>query len=130
VLNDTYVTTDAGTGVVHQAPGFGEDDYRVCTTAGIIKPGDAVVPIDDDGKFTSDVPDYAGVYIKEADNAIMEELKARGRLLSKGTIKHNYPFCWRSQTPLIYRAFDCWFINVTELKSDLIEENTKTNWVP
>lgn len=125
VLNDTYVTTDAGTGVVHQAPGFGEDDYRVCIAANIIDAGNPLVPIDADGKFTKDVVDYAGQYIKDADSKIMEDLKARGRLLNKGTVKHSYPFCWRSQTPLIYRAFDCWFIKVTDIKDKLIEENKK-----
>ena len=116
VVSDTYVTNDAGTGIVHQAPGFGEEDYRVLVKHGLIQPGQAPVPIDDDGKFVSPVKDYEGIYIKDADNQIMTDLKARGRLLGKGTIRHSYPFCWRSQTPLIYRACDCWFINVTEIK--------------
>lgn len=96
-MNDAYVTADAGTGIVHQAPGFGEDDYRVCKAAGLITPEILpVVPIDADGKFTKEVVDYQGQYIKDADVKIMEDLKARGRLLNKSTIKHSYPFCWRS----------------------------------
>ena len=124
------MTTDAGTGVVHQSPGFGEDDYRCCIAHGLIKPGDAVIPVDQDGKFLPSVKDYAGQYIKDADKVIMADLKAAGRLVASGTIKHSYPFCWRSETPLIYRGFDCWFIKVTDIKQKLIEENHKTNWVP
>lgn len=88
------------------------------------------MPIDQDGKYLPIIKDYAGTYVKEADKPITAELKARGRLLMAGTIKHSYPFCWRSQTPLIYRGFDCWFIKVTDIKEKLIEENKKTNWVP
>jgi isoleucyl-tRNA synthetase len=116
VISDTYVTKDAGTGIVHQAPGFGEDDYQVCIRHGLIEQGDAPVPIDSDGKFTSKIPDYEGQYIKDADDKIMADLKTRGRVLNKSTVRHSYPFCWRSQTPLIYRAFDCWFIKVTDIK--------------
>ena len=114
------MTTDAGTGVVHQSPGFGEDDYRCCIAHGLIKPGDAVIPVDQDGKFLPSVKDYAGQYIKDADKVIMADLKAAGRLVASGTIKHSYPFCWRSETPLIYRGFDCWFIKVTDIKQKLI----------
>lgn len=71
VITDNYVTTDAGTGVVHQSPGFGEDDYRCCITHGLIKPGDAVIPVDQDGKFLASVKDYAGQYIKDADKVII-----------------------------------------------------------
>lgn len=130
VITAAYVSTDAGTGVVHQAPGFGEDDYQVCLKKGLIDAGDAPVPIDQDGKFTAKISTYQGQYIKEADKVIIADLKASGRLMASGTIKHSYPFCWRSQTPLIYRGFDCWFIRVTDIKKDLLEENTKTQWIP
>ena len=74
------------------------------------------MPIDFDGKFTDTVPDYKGLHIKEADNHIKEDLKKKGRVVSIGSIVHSYPFCWRSGTPLIYRAFDTWFIKVTDIK--------------
>ena len=96
VISDTYVTTDAGTGIVHQAPGFGADDYRVCLKHGLIESGKAPVPLNDDGEFVAPVTDYEGQYIKSADDKIMADLKARGRLLNKSTIVHSYPFCWRS----------------------------------
>ena len=97
---------------------------------GLIEPGKAPVPIDADGKFTEAVPDFKGVYIKEADNTIKERLKSEGRLVSAGTVIHSYPFCWRSNTPLIYRAFDTWFIKVTDIKEQLIENNKTSAWVP
>jgi len=130
VITADYVSTDAGTGVVHQSPGFGEEDYNACVKKGLIEPGKAPVPIDQDGKFLPIISGYAGRYIKEADKDIIAELKTRGRVLATGTIKHSYPFCWRSQTPLIYRGFDCWFIKVTDIKEQLLEQNTKTNWIP
>ena len=116
VVGASFVTSDTGTGIVHCAPGFGEDDYNACLSKGLIESGKAPVPIDFDGKFTEVVPDYKGLYIKEADPKIKEELKAKGRLVSAGSVIHSYPFCWRSQTPLIYRAFDTWFIKVTDIK--------------
>jgi isoleucyl-tRNA synthetase len=120
VIGADFVTSDAGTGIVHCAPGFGEDDYQACVKSGLIEQGKAPVPIDADGKFTETVSDYKGIYIKDADNQIKERLKAEGRLVSSGTIIHSYPFCWRSNTPLIYRAFDTWFIKVTDIKEQLI----------
>ncbi|KAL9652069.1 hypothetical protein ABK040_000410 [Willaertia magna] len=133
VVCDTYVTSESGTGIVHQAPGFGEDDYRVCVTNGIIKTGkDSFVPcpIDANGNFTSEVPDYQGLYIKDADKKIMEDLKERGRLLKKESIVHSYPFCWRSDTPLIYRTVTSWFVEVTKIKEQLLKNNDQSYWVP
>jgi isoleucyl-tRNA synthetase len=101
---------------VHCAPGFGEDDYASCLEKGLIENGKAPTPIDFDGKFTDPISDYKGIFIKDADNLIKDHLKAKGRIVSIGTIIHSYPFCWRSQTPLIYRAFDTWFIKVTDIK--------------
>lgn len=116
---------------MHCAPGFGEDDYKVCLEKGLIQQGGAPVPIDMDGRFTSTVGDFEGLYIKEADEKIMERLKAMKRLVVKGKVKHSYPYCWRSQTPLIYRAFDTWFIKVTDIKERLIKNNLEqTKWVP
>jgi len=116
IIPGDFVTTDAGTGVVHCAPGFGEQDYAVCLAQGLVKPGGLVMPMDADGKFLDTVPDYAGVYFKDADPLILKDLKAAGRLVASGTVVHSYPFCWRSQQPLMYRATDTWFIKVTEIK--------------
>lgn len=110
------MTSDTGTGIVHCAPGFGEDDYETCLKNGLIEAGKAVCPVDADGKLLDVVSDFKGLYVKDADEPIKEDLKSRGRLVSSGTIVHSYPYCWRSQTPLIYRAFDCWFIKVTDIK--------------
>jgi isoleucyl-tRNA synthetase len=105
VLCDKYVTDDSGTAVVHCAPAFGEDDYRVCMEAGVVQKGAALVcPVDASGKFTDEVKDWAGVYVKDADLDIVRTLKANGRLVHQGQIDHSYPFCWRSETPLIYKV--------------------------
>ena len=131
VLSDGYVTADAGTGVVHQAPGFGEDDNRVCLAHGVItKDGELVCPVDENGCFTPDVTLYAGRYVKACDDDICAHLKSVGRLVSKAAIVHSYPFCWRSDTPLIYRAVDSWFIKVEGMRKDLKEATAATHWVP
>ncbi|CAK8987930.1 Isoleucine--tRNA ligase [Durusdinium trenchii] len=131
VLNDTYVTSDSGTGIVHQAPAFGEDDYRVCMAAGIIEPGGFLpCPVDANGRFTDEVPDFAGEHVKAADKAIMNKLKEMGRLVTKNNIVHSYPFCWRSDTPLIYKAVPSWFLKLGPIKEQLIKNNNETYWVP
>jgi len=132
IVSDGYVSTEAGTCIVHQAPAFGEDDNRVCTGAGIIlKDGTGMVcPIDDDGRFTDEVPDFKGKHVKEADKDIKEKLKKEGKLVFNGTEVHNYPHCWRSDTPLIYRAIPSWFIKVEEMREKLIKNNNQTYWVP
>jgi isoleucyl-tRNA synthetase len=105
VVTDTYVTDDSGTGVVHQAPAFGEDDYRVCTTQGIIAKGAEVpCPVDNAGRFTAAVTDFEGMHVKEADKGILAAIKEAGRLVDLTSIVHSYPFCWRSDTPLIYKV--------------------------
>jgi len=130
VLAAPFVTSDTGTGVVHCAPGFGEEDYKACTAKGLIDPGSPPCPVDDNGFLQDPVSDFKGLYIKDADKKIIEMLKANQRLVSNETAKHSYPFCWRSQTPLIYRAFNTWFIKVTEIKEELLENNMKAKWVP
>eukprot|EP00764_Aduncisulcus_paluster_P004838 gnl/Carplike_NY0171/1800_a2436_689.p1 GENE.gnl/Carplike_NY0171/1800_a2436_689~~gnl/Carplike_NY0171/1800_a2436_689.p1 ORF type:complete len:1133 (-),score=411.08 gnl/Carplike_NY0171/1800_a2436_689:88-3111(-) len=131
VVCDTYVTDDSGTGIVHVAPFFGEDDYRVCHSNKLIIPGgDVVCPLDPKGCFTPEVTDFAGMYVKDADAPIMADLKERGRLLKKEMYKHSYPFCYRSDTPLLYRAIPSWFVRVTEIKEQLIANNLKSKWVP
>jgi isoleucyl-tRNA synthetase len=126
VVSDDYVTTDSGTGIVHQAPAFGEDDARVCQREG--------VPMRDatdlEGKFTADFALTQGQMVKDADKAIIRDLKDRGRLFKQATIDHDYPFCWRSGTPLIYKAISTWFVKVTAVRDALVQNNTQTNWVP
>ena len=90
---------------MHQAPAFGEDDYRVCMAHGIVAKGASVpCPVDAAGRFTAEVTDFAGVHVKEADKAIVAKLKEAGRLVDNSTVVHSYPFCWRSDTPLIYKV--------------------------
>lgn len=131
ILCDTYVTEESGTGVVHQAPYFGEEDNRICREAGIItKDGEMVCPVDPSGKFVTPVTDFLGQYVKDADKEIIKNMKSRGRLVHSGTTKHSYPFCWRSETPLIYRAVPSWFIRVESLNEELLKCNQLTYWVP
>lgn len=131
VITADYVSNEDGTGIVHIAPGFGEDDYQACLKNKLIqKDGKIVCPIDDNGCFTSEVPDYQGVYVKTADKAIMERLKKEGKLIKSGTIAHNYPYCWRSDTPLLYRAVPSWFVRVEQNREKLIENTRNTDWVP
>ncbi|KAG7348546.1 isoleucyl-tRNA synthetase [Nitzschia inconspicua] len=131
VVSDTYVTDDAGTGVVHQAPAFGEDDFRVCLANGIIKKGvDFPCPVDADGLFTDEVPLVKGIHVKQADNTLIATLKEAGRLVHKDSIVHSYPFCWRSDTPLIYKTVPSWFVKVEEIRDQVVANNEKTYWVP
>ncbi|XP_014208707.1 isoleucine--tRNA ligase, cytoplasmic [Copidosoma floridanum] len=131
VLNDKYVGADSGTGVVHQAPYFGEDDYRCCLQAGVItKDQEIVCPVDNRGCFTEPVKDFLGKHVKDADKEIIKYLRLKGRLIKNDTKKHSYPFCWRSDTPLIYKAVPSWFIRVESFKDKLLETNAQTHWVP
>ncbi|KAI3524031.1 hypothetical protein L1887_02632 [Cichorium endivia] len=131
VVADDYVTSDSGTGIVHCAPAFGEDDYRVCMENQIINKGEnLVMAVDDDGCFTDRITDFNGRYVKEADKDIIQAVKDKGRLVKSGSFTHSYPFCWRSDTPLIYRAVPSWFVAVEKLKDQLLENNEKTKWVP
>lgn len=131
VLCDSYVKDSSGTGVVHQAPAFGEDDYRCCLAAGIIEKGvNLPCPVDANGIFTEEVSDFQGQYVKDADVNIIIHLKGKNRVLRNGKVNHSYPFCWRSDTPLIYKAVSSWFVNVTEVKDRLIKNNEETYWVP
>ncbi|KAG9444145.1 hypothetical protein H6P81_015485 [Aristolochia fimbriata] len=131
VVSDDYVTEDSGTGVVHSAPAFGEDDNRVCLNWEIIKKGEPlIVAVNDDGRITAKISDFKGCHVKEADDDIIEAVKAKGRLVNKGSITHTYPFCWRSETPLLYRAVPSWFVSVEKIKKELLESNEQTYWVP
>ncbi|MCP4912212.1 MAG: isoleucine--tRNA ligase [Oligoflexia bacterium] len=128
VLNDDYVTTDAGTGIVHIAPGFGEDDNRVMKEAGLEEV--FACPVDDAGKYTHHITDYEGRYVKEADKDIMKRLKDEGKLYEQSVLVHSYPFCYRSDTPLIYKAIPSWYVRVEEIKARLLKSNEQIHWVP
>ncbi|KRX21881.1 Isoleucine--tRNA ligase, cytoplasmic [Trichinella nelsoni] len=131
ILCDGYVSAESGTGVVHQAPYFGEDDYRVCLFNHVItKEMNPVCPVDSSGRFTKEVTDFHGQYVKDADKGIIKMLKANGRLIQSSTVKHSYPFCWRSDTPLIYKAVPSWFVKVEFMVEQLLANNEKTYWVP
>ncbi|EQC46743.1 isoleucine--tRNA ligase [Bacteriovorax sp. BSW11_IV] len=127
ILNDEYVTTDNGTGIVHLAPAFGEDDNRVMKAAGISA---EVCPLDDAGKFTKEVTTYVGQYVKDADKNIIKDLKDNGKMYDQNTIVHSYPFCYRSDTPLIYRTIPTWYIKVEQIKERLLVSNSQIRWVP
>jgi len=131
VIADTYVTDSSGTGIVHQAPAFGEDDHRIAVSNKIVREDEIPpCPVNEVGKFTKEVSDYEGVYIKEADAQIIKDLNKKGRLIVRSDIMHSYPFCWRSGTPLIYRAIPAWFVRVAQLSDQLVANNEKTRWVP
>lgn len=131
VVCDGYVSEDSGTGVVHQAPFFGEEDHRICLARGIVqKDGEVVCPVDPCGRFTDAVSDFAGQYVKDADKNIIKHLKNEKRLVHQSTVKHSYPFCWRSDTPLIYRAIPSWFVRVESFADELVKVNQTTYWVP
>ncbi len=127
VLNDDYVTTGDGTGIVHQAPGFGEDDNRVMKAAGLTE---VVVPLDPSAKFVMPVKDFEGKFIKDADKDIIKNLKDRGQLLHQSTLVHSYPMCYRTDTPLIYRAMPQWYLAVEKIKDKMIKANEQITWVP
>ncbi|XP_032927409.1 isoleucine--tRNA ligase, cytoplasmic [Catharus ustulatus] len=131
VLVDGYVKEEEGTGVVHQAPYFGADDYRVCMDFNVIqKDSVPVCPVDASGCFTAEVADFAGQYVKDADKHIIRWLKEKGRLIHSTTFQHSYPFCWRSDTPLIYKAVPSWFVRVEHMVEKLLENNAQCYWVP
>merc|ERR1711871_131117 len=130
VISDNFVTEDGGTGVVHCAPAFGGDDYRVCLENEICPVDDLLCPVDEDGCFDARVTDFAKRKVKEADNDIIDLLVSRGRLVKKELYNHSYPFCWRSDPPLIYKAVTSWFVNVTKIKEQLLKSNSETYWVP
>jgi isoleucyl-tRNA synthetase len=121
-----FVTTEDGTGIVHTAPGFGEDDARVLKGTGI----PVICPVDAECKFTQDVPDFSGVFVKDADKAIIEKLKNEGKLVKRDQILHAYPHCWKCSSPLIYRAVGSWFVSVEKIKQDMLDANSKIYWVP
>ena len=127
VLSGDFVDTAEGTGVVHMAPGFGEDDQKVCEQNGI----ELVCPVDDRGRYTAEVPEWQGTLVFDANKDIIKTLKDRGVLLRHVTYEHNYPHCWRTREPLIYKALPgAWFVKVTAIKDRMQEHNRTIRWIP
>jgi isoleucyl-tRNA synthetase len=122
----------AGTGVVHIAPAFGVDDFDVCLKHGIIANNykDIVCPVDDNGNFTDEVLKYSGIHVKKADPLIINEIKEIGKLFKKEDATHKYPYCWRTETPLIYKAVSSFFVAVEKIKIDMVKNNRKSTWIP
>lgn len=121
-----HVTTEDGTGIVHTAPGFGEEDHAVLKGTGV----PTVCPIDAECKFTPEVSDYAGRFVKDCDKDIMERLKAEGKLAKRDQILHAYPHCWRCDHPLIYRAVSSWFVKIDPIKPKFVATNQQIHWEP
>jgi isoleucyl-tRNA synthetase len=126
VFSADYVTTEDGTGIVHTAPGFGEDDYNTLKGTKIT----TVCPIDAECKFTSDVPDYQGRFVKDCDKDIIERLKKEGKLIAKQQYLHPYPHCWRCSSPIIYRAISSWFVDIGKIKQKMLNANSQIAWFP
>lgn len=125
-LTDAFVSTEDGTGIVHIAPAYGEDDFRVGQGAGI-PPIDL---LDENAAFTARVPEYAGQFCKDADKAIIRRLKDEGKLVHQSTLVHSYPFCERTDTPLIYRAIEAWYVRVEDIRDQLVANNADVHWMP
>lgn len=126
VITGDFVTTEDGTGIVHTAPAFGEDDFQVCRQQGL----PFIRPVDAQGRFEDIVTDFKGKFVKEADPDIITHLKRRGLLFRSEKIKHSYPHCWRHHTPLIYYARDAWYIRTTAFKDAMVRNNLTVNWFP
>jgi isoleucyl-tRNA synthetase len=126
ILNAEFVQEGEGTGIVHIAPGFGEDDQTLCKEHNIA----TICPADDSGKFTKEVPDYEGRLVLDANDDIIKRLKQEGYLVKTEQYLHNYPHCWRTDTPLIYKAVSSWFVEVTKIRERMVELNKEVNWIP
>jgi isoleucyl-tRNA synthetase len=126
VFLGNFVSTEDGTGVVHIAPGFGEDDYNTLKDTEI----PTVCPVDAEGKFTEEASDYAGLFVKQADKGIIKNLKEQHKIVKHETYNHSYPHCWRCKSPLIYRAISSWFVNIQKIKDKLLKANDQIYWMP
>lgn len=126
VLAEEGVSLEEGTGIVHAAPAFGELDFYACKATGL----PLVCPVDNNGQFTEEIPEYVGQFVKEADKDIIRRLKKEGRVFHQATINHRYPFCPRSDTPLIYKVVSSWFVAVEKIKEALLKANEETHWTP
>jgi isoleucyl-tRNA synthetase len=125
ILEDS-VSIEEGTGIVQTAPAFGEVDFYACAKVGI----DPVCPVNNNGRFTEEIPDYRGLFVKDADKEIIRRLKGEGKVFHQGTCRHRYPFCPRSDTPLIYKTVRTWFVAVEKIKEDLLAANKEVHWTP
>jgi isoleucyl-tRNA synthetase len=121
-----FVTTEDGTGIVHCAPAFGEEDFKLGQTNNVAGPN----PVDNTGCFSEAVTDFAGQLVHDANPEIIKYLKRTGQLVQQQTLDHNYPHCWRDDTPLIYRSINTWYLNVTKVKERMLANNQKINWIP
>lgn len=126
VLSDSFVGEEEGTGIVHMAPAFGEDDFLVCQKHDI----EPICPVDQNGFFTHKVPDFSGLFVKKADKGIIKSLKEKELLFEQKQIRHRYPFCWRSDTPLIYKTVQTWFVAVENIKEKLLLAAKEIDWIP
>ncbi|CAB4853309.1 MAG: isoleucine--tRNA ligase [Actinobacteria bacterium] len=126
VLAADFVTTEDGTGVVHMAPGFGEDDQNICNAVGI----PTLCPMDEHGRYTAEVTDWAGMHVFDANPEVIKHLKARGVVVRHDSYLHSYPHCWRCAEPLVYRAISSWFVQVTAVRDRMVELNQQIRWVP
>ncbi len=126
IIEGDFIDTDEGTGVVHIAPGFGEDDQRIAAENDI----GILVPVDDAGCFTSDITDWKGRNVFEANPDIIRSLRDSGKLIRHDSYEHNYPHCWRTDTPIIYKAVPSWYVQVTSIREKLLELNQEINWIP
>ncbi len=126
VIGGSFVSLDEGTGLVHIAPAFGEEDMQIGKENNL----PVLLTVDEDGKFKKEIKKWAGVWVKDADPSIVEDLKKKNLLFKEELYEHDYPFCWRCSTPLLYYAKQSWFINMQKVKKDLIANNQKINWVP
>jgi isoleucyl-tRNA synthetase len=126
VIDSGHVTTTDGTGLVHMAPAFGEDDFEACRKHGI----ELVDPVDAEGNFGPEVPPYQGKNVKEADKQIIHDLKAQGAIFKHAQIRHPYPYCYRSGTPLIYKTTPSWYVKVEPLRERMVANNRTIHWVP
>jgi isoleucyl-tRNA synthetase len=126
VILEESIASEEGTGLVHAAPAFGETDFFACAREGI----ELVCPVDHNGAFTREVPDYQGIYVKDADKEIIRRLKHEKKVFQHTQVRHRYPFCWRSDTPLIYKAVRTWFVAVEKIKDRMLSANEKIHWVP
>jgi isoleucyl-tRNA synthetase len=126
VISDPSVSIEDGTGIVHTAPAFGEADFYACQRAGI----EIVCPVDNNGRFSEEIAEFEGKFVKDCDKEIIKKLKESGRLIHQATIRHRYPFCPRSETPLIYKAVSSWFVSVEKIKDRMLKANEKIHWMP
>ncbi|MGA1747948.1 MAG: isoleucine--tRNA ligase, partial [Ilumatobacteraceae bacterium] len=126
VLAGDFVSTEDGTGVVHMAPGFGEEDQNLCAAAGI----PTICPMDEHGRYTGEITDWVGEHVFEANPSVIRALKESGRLVRHDSYMHSYPHCWRCAEPLVYRAISSWFVKVTAFRDRMVELNADINWVP